>query len=400
MNLLAQHGFGAGTRIERGLREGLLDGVIFGAKDIAPAKLGELLEQTAASFPESERYFDPQYYAVFIASQPGARLGSLVGTDGHSYFEARRRRDLERESQVVTDLRTVLQSQAALPVTGLIAPNIVIRRSFDSVEATIAKSFLRNAVEAASNVVDGRPLYATLAVSTTALADRIELQNFLQEITEIDQPPDGFYLLVERPDQSIPPGLSEPDVLSRWMLINHTLELNGFKIINGYADALAPYLAAAGADAVGTGWYNTLKTFSLKKFEPVADFARRPVPRYTSTGLLKSIRCTELHDLRDLIPAVLNGLPSDFYYPPDAGSEPEAVDEALQNWDALREMLRRTTEDDLAGSLRACRIALDRAEELYVQIRERGLTMRDRSSGVHIELIREELDAFEALAEI
>lgn len=399
MEILAQHGFGNGQRIERGLNDGLIQGAIFGAKDITPSKLADFLATIAAEYPNSTRLFDPQFYAAMIAAKPGARLGSLMGEDSYPYFETRRRRDLEREQQVIDDLESILQFQAGLPVTALIAPNIVIQRSFDSVEATVSKSFLRNAARIRNEVANGVPLYATLAVSSAALNDRIELQNFLQEITEIDEPPDGFYLLLEKPDTTIPATLTEPDVLSRWMLMNHTLKLNGFRVINGYTDVLAPYLGAAGADAVASGWYNTLKTFSLKKFEPVSEFARKPVARYTSRPLLKSIRCTELHDLRDRF-SVMNDLPCDEYYDPENGSAPESVEEALQNWECLNAMSELAMRDDVAGSLDLCRQALDEAEQLFVSIGDYGLTMRDRSSGAHVEMIREEIAAFSELAEL
>lgn len=400
MQLLAQHGFGNGSKIEAGLDDGLIDGVIFGAKDIGPDKLASTLGKIEEDYPDSVRLFDPQFYASLIAAQPGARLGSLVGEASHPYFEARRRRDLERDDQVVEDIINALNYQIALPVSALIAPNIVIRRSFDSIEGTIAKTFLRCAANEVE-VDDGRPLFATLAVSAPALTDKIELQNFLQEITELENPPDGFYLLLEKPDTAILSPLTEPDVLSRWMLMTHTLKLNGFHVINGYTDALSPYLAAAGSDAAATGWYNTQKNFSLKKFEPVSEFARRPIQRYMSAALLKSIRYTELHDLRERFPEVLNGYSYDDCYDPEEGSAPDSpTSETLQNWQGINNINMLAVEDDVYASLENCRNALDEAEEIYGRIREYGLTMRDRSSSAHIVAIREELDAFEELAEL
>lgn len=400
MQLLAQHGFGNGEKIARALNEGLVDGAIFSAKDISPSKLASKLAEMEEDYPQSVRLFDPQFYAALIAAQPGARLGNLDGDEAHSYFEARRRRELEREPQVQEDLNTVIAYQQALPVSAIIAPNIVIRRSFDSVEGTISKNFLRNTASVASELGESRPVYATLAISLPALADRIELQNFLQEITELDDPPTGFYLLLEKPDSGIAATLTEPDMLSRWMLVNHTLKTSGFRVINGYTDALSPYVGAAGADAVATGWYNTLKTFSLKKFEPVSEFARRPVPRYLSRALLKSIRHTELHDLRNPFAEVLNDLSCDDYYDEDEGSAPDSTGEALQNWEGIGAMNELVHSGDVEASLESCRNALDEAEELYVRIREYGLTMRDRSGAGHIEMIREELNAFEELAEL
>lgn len=401
MKLYAQHGFQPGKRIGQAHSDGLIDGVVYGAKDIDPNKLADVLNTQPDPF---DRFFDPQYYACMIAAQPGARLGWLLGEGekGYPYFRARRRADLERETNVRMDLETCLGFQASLPLTGLIAPNIVVRRALDSVEGSIAKNFIRQTAMISQSIAPNRPAYATLAISTPALSDRIELQNFLQEITEVDAPPAGFYLLLERPDQAISSSLTEQDVLSRWMLINHTLKVNGFKVINGYTDGLAPYIGATGADAVASGWFNTLKAFSLKKFEPAADqFARRPVARYTSKTLLKSVRYTELHDLRGAFPEVLNGLPSDAYYDPVEGSEPaEAIHETLQNWDALRSIIGCCCAATVNTSLSACHQALDHAADLYGRIAERGYTLRERSSNAHIEAVRYELEAFEELAEI
>ena len=401
MQLLAQHGYGNGDKIERALGQGLIDGVIFGAKDIKPEKLALSLDSIMSDHPQSVRLFDPQFYASVIAAQSGARLGSLVGENSHGYFQARRRRDLERDEQVAEDISNAIRYQNALPVSAIISPNIVIRRSFDSIEGTISKTFLRSAAGIHAQQGGVRPLYATLAISAAALSDKIELQNFLQEITEMDSAPNGFYLLLEKADNSITSSMTEPDVLSRWMLINHVLKMNGFEVINGYTDALSPYLAAVGADAVATGWYNTQKCFSLRKFEPVADFARRPVPRYLSAALLKSIRHTELNDLRGNFPEILNELPCDVYYDIEEGSTPDSMaGEALQNWEGINAMNGLVEGGDLCASLDNCRSALDRAEEIYVRIQDYGLTMRDRSSAAHIRMIRDELDEFVELAEL
>ncbi len=402
MQILAQHGSRAGDRITRGLAEGLLDGVIYGAKDIAPSRLQEQLAECAAAHPASIRLFDPHYYACVLAAEPGVRLGFLNGDEAYPYFVARRRRDLEHESRVVGDLETCLSYQQSLPVTAFIAPNIVVRRSLDSVEATISKDFLRNAARIHAELRDPRPLFATLAISTDALRDRIELQNFLQEVTELENPPKGFYLLIEHPDRDIPPTLEEPDVLSRWMLINRVLSLSGYEVLNGYADVIVPYLGAAGATGVASGWFNTLKVFSLKKFAPNSGMARQAVPRYTSVRLLKSIRHTELEQIRSEFPEVLNGdsTDSDYDYNEDKGSCPSSLGEALQNWASLRRLGQLVVSGNPEASLSAIDTALDQAEDTYARIGALGLTLRERSNKEHISLLREELAAFRELAEI
>jgi hypothetical protein len=400
MQILAQHGSKAGDRVARGLADGLIDGVIYGAKDIAPGRLLERLTEHATSQPASIRLFDPQYYACVLAAEPGVRLGALDGDEAYPYFAARRRRDLEQESRVLADLEECLSYQCSLPVTAFIAPNIVIRRSLDSVEATIAKDFLRNAARVHAQLQDPRPIYATLAISTDALRDRIELQNFLQEVTELENPPRGVYLLIEHPDHDIPPSLEEADVLSHWMLVNRALSLSGYEVLNGYGDVLGPYLGTAGATGVASGWFNTLKVFSLKKFAPNSGMARQPVPRYASARLLKSIRHTELELLRSEFPEVLNGGPTDSYYDEDEGSRPSQLGESLQNWECLRRLCQLVVSGNPDASLENIGTALDQAEDTYARIGALGLTLRERSNKEHIQLLREELAAFRELAEI
>lgn len=400
MKLYAQHGAQAGDKIRAGLDAGVLDGVIFGAKDISSEKLGEEISHIARGWPKVDRLLDPQFYATLIAAQPGVGLGYLSGEKAHGYFRAHMRRDLEQARVVRQDIEASLRFQASLPVSALISPNIVVRRSLDSVEGVIAKTFIRNAAEIATKVDPQRPHFATLAISQAVLDEKAELTEFLQEITELDSPPAGFYLLLEKLDSNPRPSLAEPNSLSRWMFINHSLKVSGFKIINGYTDLLAPYVAATGADAVAAGWFNTLKCFSLKKFEPNNSKAKRPVLRYTSVGLLKSIRHTELHDLRDDFPSLLNGLPSDSYYPEEEGSEPGLTEEAVQNWDAIRTMIEKCRRPGVSESLNACSAALDEANQLYQEIDGSGYSLRERSSNEHIATIRDELSEFANLAEI
>ncbi len=70
----------------------------------------------------------------------------------------------------------------------------------------------------------------------------------------------------------------------------------------------------AATHEVGVLKVSAISQGKFKKFEPVSEGARRPVTRYLSRALLKSIRHTELHDLRNPFPEVLNDLSCDDYY--------------------------------------------------------------------------------------
>ncbi len=401
MKLYAQQGYGTGSgendRISAGLAAGHIHGAIISPKDFAHDRAMTLLEQIEGDFPDADRLFDPHWYASILAYDPDSRMGKLI-SDDYTYFEARRRSQMESESQVRADLEACLAFQAQMPLTAAIAPGIVIRQRFNSAEAVIAKNFIRNARVAWDSVGDNRPLYATLAIDAEALQDRLALEEFLSEITILDTPPDGFYILVHNPTSGIPPELVDPRTLAGWMLLNHSLNLNGFEVINGYSDILSPFLVAAGGTAGATGWFNTQKVFSLDRFAPPSPGGRRPVYRYLSTRLLNSIRFDELQLLRDRFPEVLNGLVTDQFYDPENGSMPDGqLQEILQTWDAITSFAPAGSSPQLSD----CRSWISRASSQYEQINlSPGMRLMGRSNGDHLESIASGLQLFSELAEI
>jgi len=157
MKLYAQHGFQNGEKINEGLQANYIDGTIFSPRDISLSKLHETLLHLTATFSGKDFYLDPQIYACFLGRNPDARLGRL--TEAYQeYFRCYRRSQLEREATIREVLSSALAFQAALPLTGLIAPNILISRSFDSIEAGISKDFIRLTAEAFEGIGDARVL--------------------------------------------------------------------------------------------------------------------------------------------------------------------------------------------------------------------------------------------------
>ena len=393
MKLFAQHGAQTGEKITEGLTQGLLDGAVFSPRDIALDTLRTKLDAMATNFPTAERLFDPQYYAVFLADNQDARLGYLAD-DYSVYLQQRRRAQLERESNVRTDVRAALEFQKDLAVTSLIAPGILIPRSLNSVETVIAKNFIRAAAEEFAALNDPRKVFATLAISREALLDKQELIEFVNEITALEAPPHGFYLLVAARNTEARSDIYHADVIAGWMFLNHVLKLNGFEVINGYSDILTPFLGAAGGTDGCFGWWSNLRAFSIDRFAPSSGMARLPIQRYLSVGMLNRITYFELNALRDLgMQGILNGLRFDSLYQ----NEPERPKEVLQSWEAVREMNRRLLQGSLQNSLRRCVQAIGQAERLYDSI---PLPLDGKSNREHLEPLREGIGLFARLAEI
>ena len=394
MKLFAQHGFGEGEKINEGLRDASISGVVFGPKDISPDRLPERLTELRTSFPTASVLFDPQYYASLLGTNPNIRLGNL---EDYPYFRLSRRSQMESSDRVGEVLRACLDYQVSLPVNGIVAPNILISRSFDSVEAVIAKHFLRQTGATFAAIGDARPVYATLAVSQQGLLDPSELQSFLNDITLLDSPPTGFYLLIATSSSEARTELFNADVIAAWLLLNYTLKLAGFEVINGYSDRLSPFLGAVGGDAGCAGWFNTLRTFSLERFAPSGTGGRLPILRYLSKRLLNRITHIELDALRSLFPELVNGLPHDADY---ADGEPARNREVLQSWEAIAGLLGEMTSGNTEDNLARCEAALTNAAGLYTRLAAAGIRLDARSNNEHLEPIREGIQIFKELAEL
>jgi hypothetical protein len=398
MKLFAQHGAQEGDKITEGLSRGLLDGVIYSPRDVSLNSLRTKLDDLAANFSTTERLFDPQYYAIFLNGTDEARLGNLL-EDYAGYFQRRRRGQLERENQIQQDLLTALQFQKNLHLTAFIAPNILIPNSLNSVEAVISKNFIRLAAEQYRQLNDPRPLYATLAISRNALGDKQELVEFLNELTLIEDRPHGFYVLISSRNTEARSDIYNTDVIAGWMFINHTLNVNGFKVINGYSDILTPFLGAAGGKAGAFGWWSNLRSFSLDRFAPSIGGGRLPILRYLSSILLNRITFYEFDQLRTLTPTVLNQLSNDSLYPENVGSEPQRNMEVIQSWEAVKALNNRLVVAGQGGSLRNCQNAIAAASDLYSAV-QAAIRLDQKSNAEHLQPLNDGLRLFAKLAEL
>ncbi|NLF08626.1 MAG: hypothetical protein GX594_11715 [Pirellulaceae bacterium] len=403
MKLYAQHGWGQGDKTQSGIRNGYIDGVIYSPRDIGLPRLQSHVAEVAEINPETDQFFDPQYYAAYNVTDLESRLGYLASCgDYQAFFSQRRRRELEQTPKTITkDIENCLNFQNELDITGLISPNILISRSFDSIEAAIAKNFIRQAGKV-RNRLSGKkkPLYITLAVSREALLDRRELFSFLEDITILDEPPVGFYVLIAASSGDARADIFHADVIAGWLLINHSLSVNGYQVINGYSDLLTPFLGIAGATAGATGWWLNSRTFSLDRFLPTGG-GRLPIPRYLSKILINRITHIELRQILDLriLPDILNKLKTDGLYPSNEGYLPQRTDEVLQNWEAIKSLCDDLCRDDLMETLELCQTAVKRAIEAYDTIMSR-IRLDSKSNGDHLEAIKEGLSLFVRQAEI
>jgi hypothetical protein len=401
MKIYSQNGFGEGLKVIEGLQNGYIDGAIISPKDIASSQLEKKVEQYREAKKNVELFFDPQLYASIGMEADGRRLGHLFD-DYKEYFSLRRRSSFERESAVANALESALKYQLNMPfLNSIIAPNIFISKSLDSAEALISKNFIRLAPEIYHKLGGTKPLLVTFAISREAL-DKDDFLEFTNEITALDRPPTGFYILLGARNTEDRSEIFNSKILSYWMYLNYSLAvINGYKVINGFSDLALPLLSASGATGGATGWWSNLRTFSMSRFEPAMSGGKLPTPRYLSIKLLNRITFSEFDQLRRNMPAVVNGLTSDREYPEgESGSEPYRNKEVLQTWDALKILCTKFSSMETNNSLDKLLQDAREAEECYNKIQSIGMQLGPKSGSDHLDAIRESIQRFRAFAEL
>jgi hypothetical protein len=258
-------------------------------------------------------------------------------------------------------------------------------------------NFVRVTGAEGRKIAPEKRIYATLAVSRDALINTEELLGFLNQLTVLETPPDGFYVLVAAVNAEARADLFNANVIAGWMFLNHTLSVNGF------SDLLTPFLGAAGAEAGATGWWSNLRTFSLERFSPPIGGGRTPTERYLSCALLNRVAYYELDILRRRLPTVLNRLGSDDLYAWD-GSQPPRNKEVLQTWDAIKALNQTLVstegEESREESLRRCAKAIKTALDTYAFISLQAVALDPRSGDSHLDQMDSALRLFKRLAEL
>lgn len=230
--------------------------------------------------------------------------------------------------------------------------------------------------------------------------DKQELVEFINEITLLDAPPDGFCVLISARNTEARSDIYNADVIAAWMFINHTLAVNGFKVINGYSDILTPFLGVAGGSAGALGWWSNLKMFSLDRFAPSAGGGRLPIQRYLSLALLNRITFFEFNQLRRMFAVIENKLPGDDLYDPNNGSEPPRNMEVMQSWEAVRTLNSRLAGAYQTSALKQCNEAIKQAGLLYEAVQARGVRLESKSNLEHLQSLTDGLELFRKLAEL
>jgi len=395
MNVLAQHGFGPKDKLTRGLEQGCIAGAVLSPRYLTPDKMRETIAQLRGT--GRQLLMDPEFFATAYLRHPQPNLGTLEQWD---YFQPPRRGALISGTAIPEIIQRCMQAQADMGLGEWIAPSVYVSAA-DSMDSGIALNFVAHARRAADAVGKGLA-FATLAVDRDVFLNGAGLRDIVDALTAVDNPPDGYYILVGNggardSGNQIRSDIYHPEVIAGLMYTNYALSINGARVVNGYCHLLGPLLGVCGAEAAASGWFSGLRQFSMSKYVKEESGGRAPVIRYVSTPLLSRIKQPDFLAYQSVIPEVASETPSDALYNRE---EPSRTDEALQSWEAVQALSRACTTGDISADLENFKQRVHRASELWSALQEAGFAQDVEANLERLETIREGISLFEKLAEL
>ena len=358
MTVLAQHGWGKGNKIARGLESGTVRGVIMSPKDESPDNLASYLSGLRERNSEAELLVDPLFHIGAIQGLP--RIGKL---GDYPHYQDRLDPLSFSPRSTRSFVSRTLQWQVGLDVTAILSPTVMVD-DLTSRWSQVALSLAQETIYQHQDQGEDRPLLISLVVDEDALRHPRDVDDWLDDLTELDT--DGFYIVVRRRDNRYQQNYN-PAALASLLRVCHSLgERNEYRVIAGYTDMTSLLLHAVGVEGTGTGWYGNLRQFTLSRFQETG--GRAPRARYSSGPLLNSIYMYELAAIHnnDRIMEVLSGSPFDERF--NDARNPESApwnltDSTLHHWwvmnDILEPILQETPDDRLDLVIDSITQALD-----------------------------------------
>lgn len=399
--LLAQAGYGRGEKVHHGLNDGLINGVIFSPKDERRERLEECVSDLGANRNNALVLFDPQFYAATLSVTRDGRLPEYDYYGEHAPLSRTQfsPRQIERYTSACLNYQ-----HGTLPgLTYLVSPSVRFDDFRDS-WSQIALNMAEAAIDHHGTLTDPKPLLVSVVTSELALQNETGMGEFLDAVSSLEV--EGLYLLVNRNSSGYQAAM-DTRAMSNLLYFVHVLaHLNDYSVVVGYSDWLGFMLHAAGATATASGWHQSLRQFSMSRFEP-ATGGRRPRKRYSSAPMLSSpLIVPELQDIHraGLLANVLTGGAQDAILSTNpAAGEARWTDEigCLAHWAALArsiEHIRRHRRP--AAKVAAALELIDRATSLYGRLMHRGINFEPQTGPDHLTSWRDSIHAFRHMAGI
>ena len=357
MTILAQHGWGKSDKIQRGINDGSIQGVIMSPRDESPANLTAFLSGMPTHI---ERMVDPQFHVGIISP---ARDGKLPDYDHYRPHLSTASFNTASIRHFVSD---TLQWQGNLDVSAVVSPTVLVDQlggAWDVIAMMMAN-------ESISQNDGEKPLLIGVVLEENAIRHRQLVHDWLNRITALDA--DGFYLTIKRDSADYRQQYDEEALTSLLHICYSLGALNDYRVYLGYSDMVTLLLHAVGVAGTASGWSFGLRQFTWRRFLP-ATIARRARPRYSSSPLLNSIHLTTLDTVHSMgrLQDVLSGTPYDGVF--IGTTNPENVNwsddlSSLHHWCVLRDISATTPGASIGNRLDRAQQQITQAQFIYNQL--------------------------------
>lgn len=397
--LLAQAGYGRGQKVHQGLEDELIGGVILSPKDERRERLEECIADLSENNDDAWLLFDPQFYVATLSVPRDGRLPEYGYYQDHAPLS--RTQFSPRQIARYTSACLDYQYNTLHGLTRLISPTVRFDDFRDS-WSQIALNMAEAAIDHHGTLDNPEPLLVSVVTSEAAMQNEAALGEFLDALSSLDV--DGFYLLIIRSSSGYQPAMDARAMENLLYFVHVLAHLNDYQVVVGYSDWLGFLLHAAGATATATGWHQTLRQFSMSRFEP-ATGGRRPRKRYSSGPMLSSpLIVPELQDIHavGLLPNVLTGTDHDAILATNpAAGEAGWTDEigCFTHWAAVRDAIAQVEAHGRpAGKAASALELIDRASALYDELLHSGVNFETQTGPNHLAAWRDALNAFRQVA--
>ncbi len=392
--LLAQAGYGRGNKIHTALDGELVGGVILSPKDERRERLEECVSTLRGDHPDALIIVDPQFYAATVSAPRDGRLPEYDYYADHAPLSRTQfsPRQIGRYVTACLDYQNNLRG-----LSYILSPSVLFDDFRDS-WSQIVLNMADASIEHHGRLQNAPPLLATVLTSELALRNATGLGEFLDALSGLEV--DGFYILVSRSSSGYRAAMDTRAMENLMYLVHVLARLNDYRVVVGYSDWLGFLLHAAGASATATGWHQSLRQFSMARFEP-AGGGRRPRKRYSSTPLLSNpLIAPELEDIfrTGALRTVLSGSDYDgILRDGPAVGEASWTDEigCFAHWAAVRRAIERIdAQRRPAAKLDAAIQLIDTARGLYDRLLRRGVNFEPQTGPDHLASWRDSVLAF------
>lgn len=380
MSLYLQHGHGKSTRITDAYHDGSSSGVIFSARNEKIDKLKDYIAELR-SLGTFTLMLDPQFHISSVSPPKDRYL-----PDDYGYYQpGRTTRDFTGTRKIQKYAQETLDFQHRMDLDRIVSPTVIVS-TFSDRWSQIALQLADASCDHHSQMSSPKPLLLSFVVSESAFDSRADVDLFLDELTTWNA--DGFYFCIVR-DEATYTQKFDPDRLAHIMYATYVLgKLNDFEVVFGYADYVGLALRAAGANAIASGWSQSLRQCHYSTFTKTGNRAKRPPVRFSSGLLLNTILLSELEQIHSFerLSDVLSGVGLDAEITkatsPESSNWNERLAE-LHHWQTLAD-INSTFGTGVRGNVLGLLTRVGYAQSLYSNLESIGVRFSRNCNGDHL----------------